>query len=74
MSVVCPIAWVQEDRDFLSQNGAWLLSVIGLGTTCIGVVLTYFLKSRCKHLECCGIVMDRDVVVLDQKTMSVGAA
>ena len=65
--VECPIECVRSacpDPDFVEKNGAWLLTVIGLVTAAIGAVLTYFLKSRCKKIKCCGIVCDRDVVEL----------
>ena len=75
MSIECPIECVRSacpDPDFLEKHGAWVLTVVGLGAGCIGTVLTYFLKSRCRHIECCGMKLDRDVVQFkDVKTISV---
>ena len=75
MSIECPIECVRSacpETDFLEKNGAWLLTVIGLGTACVGTLLTYFLKSRCRHLECCGVKMERDVIeIQDPKSISV---
>lgn len=65
MSIECPIECVRSacpETDFLEKHGAWVLTVVGLGAACIGTVLTYFLKSRCSHIECCGLKLDREVV------------
>ena len=69
MAVDCPIECVKDlcQGDFLGRNGAWMLAIVGSFITCVGVVLTYFLKSRCKKIECCGIKCDRDVVQLNVK-------
>ena len=74
MSVTCPIECVRSacpDPTFLERSGAWVLTVIGIGAACVGTVLTYFLKSRCKHIECCGVKMDREVIDLDPKQVTV---
>ena len=61
----CPIHCVRAacpDPDFIERNGAWLLTVLGMGGACAGGLLTYFLKSRCKKIQCCGLSCDRDVL------------
>lgn len=65
MSIVCPVECVRAacpDPDFLEKNGAWLLTVIGLFVGCLATVMTYFLKSRCRTIDCCGVSLERDVI------------
>jgi len=74
--VECPIACVRSacpDPDFIEKNGAWLLTVIGVFSACVGTVFTYFLKSRCKKISCCGVACDREVVALSPKRVEVVA-
>lgn len=74
MSVECPIECVRSacpDPDFIEKNGTWLLTVIGVLVACVGTTLTFFLKSRCKKIKCCGLACDRDVVALDPKEIDV---
>ena len=72
--VECPIECVRSacpDPDFIEKNGAWLLTVIGIFSALVGTVFTYFLKSRCKRIKCCGLLCDRDVVALDPSHVQV---
>ena len=74
--VECPIECVRSacpDPDFIEKNGAWLLTIIGVFAACLGTVLTYFLKSRCKKISCCGVSCDRDVVELSPQDITVSA-
>ena len=54
------------EPDFVERNGAWLLSVLGVVSACVGGVLTYFLKSRCSRIRCCGVECERDVLDLER--------
>ena len=54
----------EPDDDFVSKNGAWLLTVIGLFSACVGGVFTYFLRSRCRKLKFGCLECDRDVLDL----------
>ena len=77
MSVQCPIECVRSacpDVDFVEKNGAWLLTVIGLITGCLGMMFTYFLKSRCKKIKCLGLSCDRDVVALDPSQIEIATS
>ncbi len=78
MSVTCPIECMTTakevacpDPDFLERNGAWLLTVIGMGVGTLGTVLTYFLKSRCSRIKCWGVECVRDVVKLSAAQVEV---
>lgn len=63
------------EPDFIERNGTWLLTVIGMLTGCIGGVLTYFLKSRCKHIKVGCMECDRQVVELEQiESVNMAAA
>jgi hypothetical protein len=64
--VDCPIECVRdlEEVDFLQRHGSWLLTVIGGVSMCLAMVLTYFLKSRCKQIRICGLACEREVVEL----------
>ena len=76
MSVECPISCVRAacpDPDFIEKNGAWLLTVIGVFTACVGSVFAYFLKSRCKKIKCCGVSCDREVQSIEEIEMEVQA-
>lgn len=67
MSELCPIECIYaatQEPDFLEKNGAWLLTVIAGCTGCVGMVLTYFLKSRCSRINFCGISCVREVLSL----------
>ena len=74
----CPIECVSAIKevacpspDFLEKNGSWLLTVIGLGIGCVGTVLTYFLRSRCKEIKCWGVQCTRDVVALEPSEIEI---
>lgn len=62
--VSCPIECVKDSPDFIERNGTWLLSVIASISACVGYFLSYFLKSRCKTIDCCGLKCDRTPIEL----------
>ncbi len=71
-SALCPIECVRvgcPEPDFVEKNGTWLLTVIAGFTGCFGMVLTYFLKSRCKQISCWGVNCIREVI--DVKTEDI---
>ena len=73
-SITCPLECVRigcPQPDFLERNGAFMLSVIGVFMGAGGMLLTYFLKSRCKHIKCCGVECTRDVLALDSKDVKI---
>ena len=73
---MCPIDCVKAacaEPDFLEKNGAFLLTVIGGATGVVGMLLTYFLKSRCSRIRCCGAECLRDVVTLKPEDVQMSA-
>ena len=62
---------VCQERDFIERNGTWLLTVTGMFAACIGGLLTYFLKSRCYFIRCCGSECRRDTVTLDPRDVRI---
>jgi hypothetical protein len=48
--------------DFIERNGTWVLSMMGAVLTCIGIIFTYFLKSRCTRVKCCGFECERQPI------------
>ena len=61
--VIAIIAEYKGDSpDFLSKHGAWVLTVLGVGTACLGTLFAYFLKSRCKKIKTCCFECDRELL------------
>ncbi len=63
----------ESPPDFIQKNGAWLISVIGIASACVGGIFTYFLKSRCTEINVCGILgCKRAPVALEASDIEVG--
>ena len=74
MEVECPISCVRSacpDPDFLEKHSTFVLTICTLLGGGIGVVLTYFLKSRCKTIKTPCLSCDRDVIQLDSKDIEI---
>mgnify|MGYP001366960237 CR=1 FL=1 len=71
--IECPIECVGVgcDKDFVERNGAFLLTIAGVMVGCFGGLLSYFLKSRCSKIKCCGLSLDREVVSLKSEDVEV---
>jgi hypothetical protein len=52
-----------DPPDFLQKHGAWVLTVVGVSTACLGTIFAYFLKSRCKRIKLGCLECDREVPV-----------
>ena len=57
--------------DFLQRNGTWLLSVIAALSASVGAVLTYLLRSRCRHIKLGCLECDRTPVSLDAPSAEI---
>ena len=56
MAELCPVHCINascKDPSFLEKHETFVLTIIGLGGSAVGVMLAYFLKSRCKKIKCC---------------------
>ena len=77
MEVECPISCVksgcEDPPDFLQKHSSFVLTICTLIGGGLGVLLTYFLRSRCKNIRtpCCSC--DREVVELSQADVEVAA-
>lgn len=72
--ISCPLECVRAgcpEPDFLEKNGTFIITVIGIIGGAGGMLLTYFLKSRCRHIKCCGLEVTRDVLALDPKDIQI---
>ena len=63
----------EYEPDFIERNGTWLLTVLGVVSSCFAGLLVYALKSRCTRIKLCGAECDRDVIALEPSQVSVVA-
>ena len=49
-------------NEFISTNGAFVLTFTGMVGACCAGILICILKSRCERIKCCGIECDRRVI------------
>jgi len=67
MSVICPYECAKmgcPEPDIIEKHSAFILTLVGGLGAGVGVLLSYFLKSRCSHIKMCCIDCDREVVNL----------
>ena len=73
--IACPIECVKsgcdDPPDFVTKHGAWLLTIVASISAMLGLVLTYFMKSRCKTIKTPCVSCDRDVLVLEPAEVAV---
>ena len=59
MAELCPVHCVNlscKDPSFLEKHETFVITIIGIGGSALGILLSYFLKSRCKKIKvCCGL-------------------
>jgi hypothetical protein len=48
-----------------------MLGLVGIMATCAGGLLSYFIKSRCYVIKCCGAACYRDVVDIETSDASI---
>ena len=67
----CPLDCINRDLicesppDFLQRNSTFFLTLIGIIGGGCGILLTYFLKSRCTEIKCCGLFCKRQPIELN---------
>lgn len=70
--VLCPIECINYDQpDFVEKHSTFLITLIGALSACAGVVLTYFLKSRCNKIKFGCIECERNVVNLEASQIEI---
>jgi len=71
----CPLHCIKSgcpsEPDFLQKHDSFILTLCGVLGGGAAVVLTYFLKSRCKKIKCCGVECDRSPVQLNTNEVVV---
>jgi len=71
---VCPIECVRSacpEDDWLQKHESFVLTVVGLLGGGAGVLLSYFLKSRCTKIRCFGFSCERQPIALDQSQVEI---
>ena len=58
VDIGCPV------ESFLQKHESFILTIVASTSAGIGLLLTYFLKSRCKKITLCCIQCDRDPIEL----------
>jgi len=70
MSIACPIECINRELicdsppDWLDKHNGFLLTLVASLSAGAGVLLTFFLKSRCSKIKCFGLECDRTPVAL----------
>jgi len=70
----CPIECVRAacpSPDFLEKHEAFVITIVGILGGALGVLLNYFMKSRCTKIKCCGVGCDRQPVHLDAAQVEI---
>lgn len=58
--ITCPVECLTYDaEDWLTKHSTFTLTLVGSLSACIGVVMSYFLKSRCSKISIGCISCDR---------------
>jgi len=72
--IVCPIDCVKagcDEPDFLDKHSTFVITLLGSFGACLGVIFTYFLKSRCRTIKTCCFTCDRDVIEIKQDNIEI---
>lgn len=68
MTDLCPLHCVNiacKQPSFLEQHETFILTIIGIGGSGLGVLLAYFIKSRCSKIKLCFGCLKCDRTPLD---------
>ena len=71
MSSDCPVHCVNvacKEPDWLETHESFVITMAGLFGTAFGVLLSYFLKSRCEEIKCFCLYCKRKVVEVGAPT------
>jgi hypothetical protein len=64
----------ESSPGFIEKNGTFVLTFVGIISTGIGIVLSYFLKSRCTEIKCFGISCKRRPIELSVDDVEITSA
>ena len=66
--VECPLEciWREDPPSWLERHEGWTITMVGVLGGGLGVLLTYFLRSRCTKIKCCGLGCDREPLTVEQ--------
>jgi hypothetical protein len=76
-NIDCPIQCINRDlicepgNDFLEKHGSFFLTLFGVLTGVVGLVLTYFIKSRCTEIRCWGMLCKRKPLNLNVNDIEI---
>jgi len=65
----CPIECIE--KTWLEKHESFVITLVGLVSGVLGLVFTYFLKSRCTKIHCCGVGCTRNPITLDASDVNV---
>jgi hypothetical protein len=75
--IVCPIECINRDLicesppDWLEKHSTFVLTLVASLSACFGVIFSYFLKSRCSKIRCCGLECIRTPIELTPDQVEV---
>ena len=75
--VACPIECIdralicESPPDWLEKHNGFVLTLVASLSACFGVIFSYFLKSRCSKIKCCGLECIRTPIELKPDQIEV---
>lgn len=74
--VVCPLECIYRESPptWLETHESFVLTIVASISAMVGVMFSYFLKSRCKRIDVCCVKCDREVVELAPEQVTVQAS
>ena len=57
---VCPVDCLSFcEESFIQKHETFILTLVASGSTLLGMIFSYLLKSRCSKISLCGLSCDR---------------
>ena len=79
-NIDCPIECIDRNlicepgNDFLQKHSSFFLTLFGVVTGVVGVIFSYFLRSRCTEIKCFGLFCRRKPLDLDINDVEITSA
>jgi hypothetical protein len=67
--VICPIECIEQD--FLEKHSGFVITITGVISGSLGMLFSFFLKSRCTEISCGCIKCNRDVLELNPDQINI---